>query len=122
MDKMQGVFHAVTEAGGTLKFGKGVMGKSSVVIVFFIFLTLAFVIKAPWWAGGIAIITVLLACLHWFNRIMDFSIKHPDIALLEGAEWSAYSIHLMGQKGEAPKIINGEEVPSVPKQKMKGLK
>jgi hypothetical protein len=79
------------EIGGVFKFGSGVLGRSSIAVG--ILLVVALV--AVWrlhsdYAILVALALVCLIVLIWFTRVMQFASKHPDVALLEGAEWSGY--------------------------------
>jgi hypothetical protein len=91
------------EAGGVFKFGHGVMGKSAIVVGV---LMLAVVVGAWRLHSDIAIIASLviggLIFGGWFIKVLDFAGKHPDIAVLEGAEWSGYQRDQTAAKGYIP--------------------
>ncbi len=79
------------EAGGVFKFGSGVLGKSSIVMG----VLMAAVVVAAWrLQSDLAIIGVVLIgaviALFWLHRVLRFAEKYPDVAVLEGAEWSGY--------------------------------
>jgi hypothetical protein len=79
------------EIGGIFRFGRGALGRSAVVIVVLIVAVIVGALRAK---SDIAIISALLIgvaiFLIWFFRVLQFAEKHPDIALLEGGEWTGW--------------------------------
>ena len=97
------------EVGGVFKFGSGVLGKSAIAIGILMFA----VIVAVWrlhseWAilGSLGIGAV--AFLIWFLFVLNFCERYPDVALLEGAEWSKYK--RFQDLGTEKKIYTEEEM------------
>jgi hypothetical protein len=79
------------EIGGVFKLGSGVLGKSAIVIGILMVAIIAAVWKLH---SDIAIVgTIIIGgglFFLWFLRVLDFASKHPDLALLEGAEWTGW--------------------------------
>ena len=95
---------SLKEVGGIFKFATGVLGKSAIVLG----ILLVVAIVAVWRLhSDVAIFgTVVLAALSfflWFYPVIKFAGKHPDIALLEGAEWSGFQRFQAEAKGYSPK-------------------
>jgi hypothetical protein len=79
------------EIGGVLKLGSGVLGKSAIVVS----ILMGAVIIAVWRLhSDLAIVGALFIggglFFLWFQRVLGFASKHPDLALLEGAEWTGW--------------------------------
>lgn len=78
-------------AGDVFRFGTGVMGKSAVLM----FVLLAVLGVAIWKLEvtvaiiGIAVLGALVFFL-WLFAILRYTREHPEVALLEGAEWTAW--------------------------------
>jgi hypothetical protein len=102
---------SVKEVGGVFRFGSGVLGKSAIALGFLIL-----VIGVAVWRlhSDLAIIgAVLLAAVIfflWFFPVLKFVSKHPDAALLDGAEWSGFQRFQATAKGVSPKAL--ERVPT----------
>ena len=82
---------SLKEIGGAFRFGRGVLGKSAIPLMV---LMAAAMVAAFRLHSDIAIIgSVILAAIVfflWFFPVLKFCEKHPDVALLEGAEWTGY--------------------------------
>lgn len=95
---------SLKEVGGIFKFATGVLGKSAIVLG----ILLVAAIVAVWRLhSDIAIfgtlVLVALIFFLWFYQVIKFAGKHPDIALLEGAEWSGFQRFQAEAKGYFPK-------------------
>ncbi len=90
--EVQEFLSKVTEStGGMFKFGRGLVGKSSVVLA----VLLIAVVSAVWkLQEPVYIMRVLgfggFVFLVWFLFILHYATKHPETTLLEGAEWRGY--------------------------------
>jgi hypothetical protein len=74
-----------------IKFGPGVVGGTSRVVitvgfVFFAAIVVAAWGGAPWWVTLILALLFLLAAGLWCWRAFDYAEKHPDHAVAEGGE------------------------------------
>jgi hypothetical protein len=93
----------LTEIGGVFKFGSGVLGKSSIALG----ILLVAVISAIWKLHsdaaiiGVLVLGVVVFFL-WFYGVLKFSSDHPDLAVLDGAEWSGWKKFEAAAKGIAP--------------------
>lgn len=106
------VIKNLSEIGGGFKFGRGLLGKSA--------FPLGIVLIAAAIAIGrlksdisiiVTLILSLIAFFMWFFPVLRFSEKHPDIALLEGAEWTGYKRFEASAKGYKP--TRAEQVPTL---------
>lgn len=93
----------IKEVGGVLKFGSGVLGKSAVALGILLF---AIIIGAWRLHSDGAILGVIglgvVVFLGWFFYVLDFAGKHPDVALLEGGEWTGFQRFQAAAKGFIP--------------------
>lgn len=91
------------EVGGVVKFGNGVLGKSAVALAI---LLAAIVIAVFRLHSDSAIVGALLlgglVFGGWFVCVLKFASDHPDVALLEGAEWTTYQRFQAAAKGFVP--------------------
>ena len=102
----------LSEAGGVFKFGRGVLGKSAILIGIF----LAGIVVAVWrLTSDYAILAIIgfaaIVFFLWFFSVLKFSQKHPDVALLEGAEWTGWKRFEASAKGLAPAAETAELAP-----------
>ena len=101
------------EVGGVFKFGSGVLGKSAIAIGI---LMLAGAIAVGRLKTDSAILIALgimaLIFLLWFFPVMHFVQKHPDMALLEGAEWTGWQRFQVAAKGYLPSAQDKQPVPA----------
>lgn len=106
-------FQYVKEAGGVFKFGSGVMGKSSIVVGI---LMCAVVIAASRLHSDYAVLGALFLgatiFLVWLSKVLTFAGKHPDVAVLEGAEWSGFQRFRAEAKGFIPPINSPVVLPN----------
>ena len=51
----------------------------------------------------LAIVIGVLIFAGWFRYVLKFAGEHPDVALLEGSEWSGYQRFQATAKGYSPK-------------------
>lgn len=102
----------IKEVGGVVKFGSGVLGKSAIALGILLF---AIVIAAARLHSDGAIIGVLIVgaivFFGWLFYVLRFASKHPDIAVLEGAEWSSFQRFQAAAKGFIPPAVS-EQAPS----------
>jgi hypothetical protein len=96
-------FDYIKEAGGVFKFGSGVLGKSAIAIA----VLMVGVVVAAWRLHSDAAIIAIIAIgavvfLVWLLCVLNFAGKHPDVALLEGAEWSGFQRFQAAAKGYIP--------------------
>lgn len=101
-------------SGGTLKFSKGVMGKSTVVICLLLVMGIICVIRSPWLAAIGVLVFLTVVAGSWYASIINFSIKHPDLSLLDGAEWSHWKIYTTSM-GTKDNLIPNEEIKNLTK-------
>jgi len=111
---------SLKEVGGIFKFGSGVLGKSAIALGV---LFLAVIIAASRLHSDSYILAVIaigvLAFFAWFFYVLKFAGKHPDVALLEGAEWTGYQRFQATAKGYIPSseehqvIAPGSQIESV---------
>ncbi len=95
----------IKEVGGVVKFGSGVLGKSAIALGVLLF---AVAIGVARLHSDVAIIGVLVlgavAFFGWFKYVLKFASDHPDIAVLEGAEWSSFQRFQAAAKGYVPTL------------------
>lgn len=101
----------IKEVGGVFKFGSGVLGKSAIALG----LLLLAVIVAVWRLhSDLAIIgTIVIGAAFfflWFYRVLKFSSDHPDLALLDGAEWTGWKRFQAAAKGYIPSAEDRQPV------------
>jgi hypothetical protein len=93
----------IKEVGGVVKFGSGVLGKSAIALGVLLF---GVVIAAARLHSDYAIIAVLIVgaivFFGWLFHVLKFAEQHPDIAVLEGAEWSSFQRFQAAAKGYLP--------------------
>jgi hypothetical protein len=97
-----------------LKLGHGVVGKLTTIAIITICIlgALAFQLNNIYVTIGIVLLIFIFATLT-FKRIMKIAYEHPDIALLEGAEFLIYHSKIgLGAKElpKPPKIAKLETV------------
>jgi hypothetical protein len=105
------IFKQLTQsAGAAFRFGSGVMGKSA-ILLFMLLLVLG---SAVWRLGataaivGIAVLAVA-AFFGWLLLILRYTQAHPETALLEGAEWTAWKKF----EASAKTVVNPPALPAV---------
>lgn len=85
------LFKSIREVGGVFRFGRGVLGKSAIILG----VLMIGVVVAAWRLRSDTAIVLVIALgaaifFLWLFPVLKFSEKHPDVALLEGAEWTGY--------------------------------
>jgi hypothetical protein len=90
-DESNPILSYLKEIGGVFKLGSGVLGKSAIVIG----ILMVAIIAAVWRLHSDPAIvgTIIIGgglFYLWFRRVLEFASKHPDLALLEGAEWTGW--------------------------------
>src|SRR5262252_7670791 len=97
------ILNSIKEIGGVFKLGSGVLGKSAIAIGI---LLIAVIVAAARLHSDAAILAVIAlgagALFLWLHRVLKFAGEHPDIAVLEGAEWSGYQRFQAAAKGFIP--------------------
>lgn len=95
--------NSIKEASGVFKFGSGVLGKSAIVIgVLMAAAGIAiYKLQSDLAIFGALIVAAIIFFL-WFFPVIRFAEKHPDTALLEGAEWSGFQRFQAAAKGYIP--------------------
>ncbi|MGB9234743.1 MAG: hypothetical protein WCC04_10040 [Terriglobales bacterium] len=93
----------IKEVGGVVKFGSGVLGKSAIALGVLLF---GVAIAAARLHSDIAIISVVIVgavvFFGWLVHVLKFAEEHPDITVLEGAEWSSFQRFQAAAKGYVP--------------------
>ena len=111
------------EIGGVFKLGSGVLGKSAIAIGIFIAVGGVAVWRLHSDAAIIGTIGILAVIfLLWFFPVMRFVEKHPDAALLEGAEWTGWQRFQAAAKGYIPQAPEREPtlLPGSPQASLPG--
>jgi hypothetical protein len=86
---------------GVFRFGKGLLGRSSITLIALLALGFAAIWKLHSDALILAVFTIgAVIFLIWYFRIERFADKHPLEALLEGGEYTAHHQMLMAAKGK----------------------
>lgn len=117
-----------SSVGGMFRFGKGIVGKSAIVVGVLLLSVLVGVSRV---SGNLAIISVLgigvLILMIWLFPILHYARKHPQAVLLEGAEWKNWSdqqvsIALKGVPNppQTPVIADPQGVPMLPGEVARG--
>jgi hypothetical protein len=108
----QSNFGWLKEVGGIFKFGTGILAKSAIVLTV---LLIAIIIAASRLHSDSYIVAVVgvgvIAFFIWLFSVLKFAGNHPDIALLEGAEWSGYQRFQAAAKGYSPPAT--EQQPAI---------
>jgi hypothetical protein len=102
----------IKEVGGVVKFGSGVLGKSAIALGILLF---GIVIAAARLHSDGAIIAALVlgagVFFAWLFYVLRFASQHPDVAVLEGAEWSSFQRFQAAAKGFVPDLSDKAPVP-----------
>lgn len=113
----------IREMGGVFKFGKGVMGKSTIALVTLLVVGGVAMCRLPP-AGVIIVFLILVAItIAWFCKIEKFAVQHPDLAVLDGAEWRRWKVFEASAKNPGEAIDTQAELgnPLPPPEKRKEL-
>lgn len=93
----------IKEVGGVVKFGSGVLGKSAIALGVLLFGVVIAVARLHSDGAIIAVVIVgATVFFGWLLYVLKFAEAHPDIAVLEGAEWSSFQRFQAAAKGYVP--------------------
>ncbi|MEG9435307.1 hypothetical protein JAO29_03910 [Edaphobacter sp. HDX4] len=96
-------FSWMREVGGVFRLGSGVLGKSVIGLGLLVVVGgIAITHLHSDWAILTIFGAVVLAFFVWFFPVLSFCKKHPDAALLDGAEWTGYQRDRVAAKGYTP--------------------
>jgi hypothetical protein len=97
-----GEFSAWKEVASVIRLGSGLLGKSAIVIGFLIICVgiALFRLHNDLYIFG-ALVFGAVVFFAWFIPIIRFADKHPDAALLEGAQWAQHQRDQLAAKGMA---------------------
>lgn len=100
------------EIGEAFRLGSGVLGKSAIAIGILIAVggLAIFRLKSDG-AILVALGVIIVAFFLWFFPVIRFVDKHPDAALLEGAEWRGWKQFEASAKGYVPQLPEKEPMP-----------
>lgn len=88
------------EIGEGFKLGSGVLGKSAIAVgILMVVGGIAVYRLHSDKAILVALLMLAVIFLAWFFPVMRFVDKHPDAALLEGAEWTGWQRFQASAKG-----------------------
>jgi hypothetical protein len=91
------------EIGAAFKLGSGVLGKSAIAVgILMVVGGIAVYRLKSDYAILVALGVIAGAFFLWFFPVIRFVEKHPDAALLEGAEWTGYHRFQAAAKGYLP--------------------
>jgi hypothetical protein len=85
------------QIGETFRLGSGVLGKSAIAVGILIVVggIAIYRLKSDE-AILVALAVIVIAFFLWFFPVIRFVDKHPDAALLEGAEWMQFQTTAKG--------------------------
>lgn len=95
-----GTFAALKEVASVIRLGSGLLGKSAIVIGILIVCVGIAIFRLhgdPYIFGALVFGAVMF--FAWFIPIIRFADKHPDAALLEGAQWAQHQRDQLAAKG-----------------------
>jgi|HubBroStandDraft_4_1064222.scaffolds.fasta_scaffold297018_2 hypothetical protein len=85
------------QVGEAFRLGSGVLGKSAIAVGILIVVGGVAISRLKSDAAIlVALAVVILAFFLWFFPVIRFVDKHPDAALLEGAEWIRFQAAAKG--------------------------
>jgi hypothetical protein len=99
-----GDFSAWKEVASVIRLGSGLLGKSAIVIGLFVIcigIALLRLHDDAYIMGALVFGAVVF--FAWFIPIIRFADKHPDAALLEGAQWAQHQKDQLAAKGLHPR-------------------
>lgn len=120
------IIKSLKEIGGVFKFGSGVLGKSAIALGVLLVAAVVAVFRLQ---SDIAIVLVfVLAALVfflWFFPVIKFAGEHPDVALLEGSQWTGWkrfeaSAKFLPKPGEKEPTIAPESPAPTPPEIVEG--
>jgi len=99
------------EIGGVFKLGSGVLGKSAIAVG----ILMVAVVVAVWrlhsdWAIFGALFVGGGLFFLWFYKVLKFSSDHPDLAVLDGVEWSSFQRFQASVKGSSLPVSSEDPV------------
>lgn len=99
------------EIGEAFKLGSGVLGKSAIAVGILMMVggVAVYRLKSDS-AILVALGIIAIVFFLWFFPVIRFVEKHPDAALLEGAEWTGFHRFQAAAKGYVPSTV-GEQAP-----------
>jgi hypothetical protein len=102
-DSDSSIIDSIKAVGGVFKFGTGVLGKSAIALGV---LLISVIIAVSRLHSDLAILAAIcigvLVFAGWFLYVLKFAGDHPDIALLEGGEWTGWKRFEAAAKGYGP--------------------
>lgn len=98
-------FSVLQEVASFIRLGSGLLGKSAIVIGLFVACIFAAIFRLhdDRYIMG-ALIFGAFVFFAWFVPIIRFADRHPDAALLEGAQWAQHQRDQLAAKGFNPAI------------------
>jgi hypothetical protein len=91
------------EIGAAFKLGSGVLGKSAIAVGILMIVGGVAVYRLKSDGAILAALGIIaLVFFLWFFPVIRFVEKHPDAALLEGAEWTGFHRFQAAAKGYLP--------------------
>jgi hypothetical protein len=102
----------ISDLGGVFKFGSGVLGKSAIVVGLLMVVGATAIIRLSneWVILGVFCVLVAVFIL-WFWKVLTFSERNPELAVLDGALWKGYKEFQVSSKERTPKTIDQTRVP-----------
>jgi hypothetical protein len=95
--------------GAAFKLGSGLLGKSAIALGLFLVVAIVAVFRLHSdWAIIATLVFAAIVFFIWFFPVIRFAEKHPDAALLEGAEWSGFQRFQAAAKGYIPSLPDKE--------------
>lgn len=95
------------DMGSVFKFGYGIVGKSTIGFVSLIFMGVIVAFKQPEHAFHSFVLGAAVFCA-WYLRVENLAIKHPELALLDGAELRKWE--QLRQSKSGPAIVEASAV------------
>jgi hypothetical protein len=93
----------IREVGGVFRLGSGVLGKSAIAIGILMLVGGIAVYRLHSDLAILGALAMIAAVFFlWFFPVLRFVEKHPDAALLDGAEWTGYQRDQVAAKGYTP--------------------
>jgi hypothetical protein len=96
-------FSVLKEVASVIRLGSGLLGKSAIVIgLFIVCLGIAILrLHDDRYIFG-ALVFGAIVFFAWFIPIIKFADRHPDAALLEGAQWAQHQRDRLSAKNFNP--------------------
>jgi len=94
------ILNSIKEIGGVFKLGSGVLGKSAIAVGILLIAVIVGTARLHSDAAILGAIGLGIAAFFvWLFCVLKFAGDHPDIAVLEGGEWSGYQRFQASAKG-----------------------